>query len=188
MDGDGDDITISQEVEFQDAADHFKKRQAPFKLVVHGVASAPAVRSSISSPSASPPPTSPPRQQAITPTSVQARPASSSGTPGVDYVSELQICLQGMHRCTPDASKVKYEYGQQPAQAGFRCRVVLTFGKPGDGEYAWSEVRGRKQDAKQDAARLALESLPGMKEGQSPGQGSAGGPTKSHTSKVDAKR
>jgi len=95
----------------------------------------------------------------------------------VDYVSELQICLHGMHRCNLDASKVKYEYGPQLAQAGFRCRVVLTFGKPGDGEYAWSEVRGSKKDAKQDAARLALESLPGMKEGQSPGQGSAGGPT-----------
>jgi hypothetical protein len=36
---------------------------------------------------------------------------------------------------------------------------VLNFGQDWDGEYAWSQSHGNKKAAKQDTARIALESL-----------------------------
>ena len=80
-------------------------------------------------------------------------------SPPADYVSRLNLRLLEMHRCAVDANKVRYE-AKQLGEQSFRCRVVLTFGKPGDGKYAWSGSHGSKKNAKQEGARLALASLP----------------------------
>lgn len=100
----------------------------------------------------------PPMQQAMTPTSVRAQPCAPPTSPSADYVSRLNLRLQEMHGCAVNASKVRYE-AEQLGEQSFRCRVVLAFGKAGDGEYAWSGSHGSKKHAKQEGARLALARL-----------------------------
>ena len=187
VDDDGEHITLSHESEFREAAAQQFPLKLIVNSVSGDQGSQPACSGSASNGStqqsfleekeaaktgrmqaqqvATPPSPSdsvdtlpPPMQQAITPTSVRAQPCAPLTSPPGDYVSRLNLRLLEMHRCAFDASKVRYE-DEQLGEQSFRCRVVLAFGKAGDGEYAWSGTHGSKKKAKQEGARLALASL-----------------------------
>jgi hypothetical protein len=164
VDDEGENITISHEREFQDAADFFKVQQTPFKLIVHSRTqnvwpaagdSAPngstLVQAALETKEAVAA-----EQQAISPMIVQAKSNTVPTSPSADSVSALYQLLQRMPGWNQKPMSIQF---QEEGELRFRCRVVLNFGRNWDGEYAWSQAHGNKKAAKQDAARIALESL-----------------------------
>jgi len=95
-------------------------------------------------------------QQAISPMIVQAKSNAVPTSPSADSVSALYQLLQRMPGWNQNPLSIQF---QEEGELRFRCRVVLNFGRNWDGEYAWSQAHGNKKAAKQDAARIALESL-----------------------------
>ena len=164
VDDEGENITISHEREFQDAADFFKVQQTPFKLIVNSRTqnvwpaagdSAPngstLVQAALETKEAVAA-----EQQAISPMIVQAKSNTVPTSPSADSVSALYQLLQRMPGWNQKPMSIQF---QEEGELRFRCRVVLNFGRNWDGEYAWSQAHGNKKAAKQDAARIALESL-----------------------------
>lgn len=164
VDDEGENITISHEREFQDAADFFKVQQTPFKLIVNSRTqnvwpaagdSAPngstLVQAALETKEAVAA-----EQQAISPMIVQAKSNTVPTSPSADSVSALYQLLQRMPGWNQNPLSIQF---QEEGELRFRCRVVLNFGRNWDGEYAWSQAHGNKKAAKQDAARIALESL-----------------------------
>jgi hypothetical protein len=164
VDDEGENITISHEREFQDAADFFKVQQTPFKLIVNSRTqnvwpaagdSAPngstLVQAALETKEAVAA-----EQQAISPMIVQAKSNAVPTSPSADSVSALYQLLQRMPGWNQNPLSIQF---QEEGELRFRCRVVLNFGRNWDGEYAWSQAHGNKKAAKQDAARIALESL-----------------------------
>ena len=165
VDDEGENITISHEREFQDAADFFKVQQTPFKLIVHSRTQNVWPAASDSAPNRSTRVQVAPEQRrdavaaeqlAISPMIVQAKSNTVPTSPSADSVSALYQLLQRMPGWNQKPMSIQF---QEEGELRFRCRVVLNFGRNWDGEYAWSQAHGNKKAAKQDAARIALESL-----------------------------
>ena len=165
VDDEGENITISHEREFQDAADFFKVQQTPFKLIVHSRTQNVWPAASDSAPNRSTRVQVAPEQRrdavaaeqlAISPMIVRAKPNAVPTSPSADSVSALYQLLQRMPGWNQNPLSIQF---QEEGELRFRCRVVLNFGRNWDGEYAWSQAHGNKKAAKQDAARIALGSL-----------------------------
>ena len=167
VDDEGENITISHEREFQDAADFFKVQQTPFKLIVCSRTQNVWPAASDSAPNRSTRVQVAPEQRrdavateqlAISPMIVRAKPNAVPTSPSADSVSALYQLLQRMPGWTPNPLSTQFQE-QELGEQRFRCRVMLNFGRDWDGEYAWSQAHSNKKAAKQDAARIALGSL-----------------------------
>jgi hypothetical protein len=158
VDDEGENITISHEREFQDAADFCKVQQIPFKLIVNSRTQNVWPAAGDSAPNGSTRDAVAAEQQAISPMIVQAKPNAMPTSLSADSVSALYQLLQRMPGWNQKPLSTQFQEEKLGEQT-FRCRVVLNFGRDWDGEYAWSQAHGNKKAAKQDAARIALESL-----------------------------
>ncbi|KAJ3325065.1 hypothetical protein HDU93_002683, partial [Gonapodya sp. JEL0774] len=111
--------------------------------------------SPVVSPSALPPSSSPTAMTHLSTAATSAPVAVASSLP-VNPISLLQEHIQYL-RYPPSSLRYEEEQSVHGHLPLFRLRVVFEPGMEDQVTYPWSEWRGRKKDAKEEAARKALE-------------------------------